>query len=93
NGDRAPKQEILASGSKMYSVPLGTHIDINYTFEIPKVQEWFVDFIDVELIARKKGEVKFRETIRFHIRNMQRKEFEGESSKVIVLSDTMQPKY
>lgn len=93
NGDRTAKQEIVGSGSKMYNVALGTHVDINYTFKVPEVQEWFVDYFDVEFIARKKGEVKFRETIRFQIRNRAGNENKNKPSQIIILSEPMQSKY
>ena len=93
NGDRTPKQEILASGTKMYHVPLGTHVDIDYTFQVPKVQEWYVDHVDLEFIARKKGRVQFRETRRFQIRNFPRETMNIQTSKTVVLSDPFPSKY
>lgn len=89
-GERAPKQKIIAQGRKTYIVPLGQHFDIPYSIQVPKLAEGFVDRIDVEFIARKNGEVKFRETRSFNLRSMG---FAGGSSNVVLLGDLRQPKY
>ncbi len=70
DGSRAPKQHIIANASKTYSVPLGERIEIECTFLVPALSEWYVDRFDMELIARKKGKVKFRETKCFSLRDM-----------------------
>lgn len=82
NGDRAPKQKIIAEGSRTYIVPLGEHVDIPCSFVVPEIHEGFIDYFDVELITRKKGIVKFRETIRFVLMN---KDFTGETSSKVNL--------
>lgn len=69
NGDRTPVQTVIAEGSGTYTVPLGEHIQIPVTFYVPALAEGFVDHINMQLIARKKDEVKFRETKRFSLRN------------------------
>jgi len=83
NGDRAPIQRILASGQGTYEVALGEHIDIPYSFIIPSLHEGFADRLDIELIARKNGQVKFRETIKFSLRE---KELKGDTSTEVILS-------
>lgn len=94
NGDRTPKQVIVAQGSKVYNVPLGTHLDINCTFVVPKELPGGGDYADLELTARKKGVIKFRETYRFQIYNAkERKELKDIDPEVILLSEPMKPKY
>jgi hypothetical protein len=81
-GDRAPVQKIVAQGSATYVVPLGERVEIPCSFEIPRLRESPRDFCDLELIARKNGEVKFRETKRFSLR---KSEFRDETSSVVTL--------
>jgi hypothetical protein len=57
----------LAEGSGNYTVPLGEHIEIPYMFQVPKTPGLF---IDVELVARKNGELKFKESKRYSIRGI-----------------------
>lgn len=90
NGDRAGKQKIVAQGRRNYIVPLGRHFDIPYSFQVPALAEGFADMIEVEFIARKRGEVKFRETKRFSIRNL---EYKLESWSVVKLGDLKAPQY
>lgn len=84
NGDRTPKQEIVASGSRNYIVPLGEHVTIEYSFQVPRVMEWRKDYFDIELCTRKKGNLKFIESKRFQING---NEFSGKSSPLVVLTD------
>jgi beta-galactosidase/beta-glucuronidase len=86
NGNKTPKQKIVAQGYHTYFVPFGEHIDIPYSFQVPTMKEGFIDHIDVELITRKKGEVKFRETLRFAMRGFG---FVGESSKKVILGEAV----
>ncbi len=74
NGDRSPMNKIIASDRNTYIVPLGEHVDIPYTLIVPSLYEGFTDGFTIEMIARKKGVVKFRETIKFNIRNFENKE-------------------
>jgi len=90
HGEKAPKQKIVARGIKTYFVALGEHVDIPYSFEVPAMKEGFVDYIDVELIARKKGEVKFKEAKRFAVRNY---EFKEETSKIVKLEEAIPPEF
>ncbi len=90
NGYKTPKQKVVAEGLKTYFVPLGEHLDIPYSFEVPSIKEGFIDFIDVELIARKKGELKFKETKRFAVRNI---EFKGETSNIVKLGNAQKPEF
>ena len=88
NGDRAPIERVIARGSGTYIVPLGEHIDIPCSFQVPPIYEGFADHIDVELIARKKGEVKLKEVLRYSVRNGETK-FHGKVSPDVIL---MNPK-
>jgi len=90
NGDRTGKQEIVAQGKCSYIVPLGKHFDIPFTFQVPPLAESFADFFDIEFIARKNGEVKFKETKRFSIRNL---EYKGKTSNLVELGDLKQPQF
>ena len=90
NGDRAPIERIIARGSGTYVVPLGEHIDIPYSFRVPPLNEYIADRIDVELIARKKGEVKFKEILRFSMRERET-EFQGEVSPEVLLMNPVSP--
>ena len=88
NGDRTPKESIIAEGSDTYVVPLGEHIEIPVTFFVPPLAEGFVDHIDMELITRKKGEVKFREIKRFSLRNKRgQPEFTGPVSDKVIFGE------
>ena len=89
-GNRTPVQRVVAKGSGTYIVPLGEHIDIPFAFQVPALYEGFADCFDVELIARKKGEIKFRETKRFALRTHG---FSGETSKKVWLSEAQNPDY
>jgi hypothetical protein len=88
NGDREPVQKIIARGQGTYSVGLGEHVDIPYSFVVPALAEGFADRCDVELIARKRGEVKFRETIKF---NLRKNGFTGISSSQVILNEARAP--
>jgi beta-galactosidase/beta-glucuronidase len=55
---------IAAGGNLTVNVPLGKHVEIPYSFQVPYNTGMFVDIV---LIARKKGELKFKETKRFRI--------------------------
>ncbi|MBN2348517.1 MAG: hypothetical protein JXJ22_06765, partial [Bacteroidales bacterium] len=90
NGDKTPKQKIAAQGTKTFIVPLGEHIDIPISFVVPALREGFADRIDIELIARKKGEIKFSETKSFSVRNFK---FKGETPTIVNISDAMKPEY
>lgn len=94
NGDRAPKQVVVAQGAKDYAVPLGTHVDLNCTFVVPNALPGGGDYAELELIARKKGEVKFREVYRFQLRgSRQRTSLKGFDPEIILLSEPMAPKF
>jgi hypothetical protein len=84
NGEAAFKQEIIAWGTKTFAVPLGCHVEIPYSFEIPALRQGIIDRIDVELIARKKGQVKFREVKTFALRG---REFKGRTSGEVMLGE------
>ncbi|MBN2354291.1 MAG: hypothetical protein JXD23_17105 [Spirochaetales bacterium] len=88
-GDRAPVQRVLARGTATYLVEPGEHVDIPYSFEIPRTTVEFADSFDVELIARKNGAVRFRETKRFSIR---KNAFKAEISPVVTLGGTVKPR-
>jgi hypothetical protein len=90
NGDRAPINKIVASGRGSYFVPLGEHIDIPYSFIVPTLHEGFVDGLEIELIARKKGIIKFRETKKFNLRN---RGFAGETSSEVTFSTAQKPEF
>ena len=91
NGDQTPVQRIVAEDIRTYIVPLGEHVDIPYTFIVPSFDHGLIDRIDVELIARKKGEVKFRETLHYVLRG---KSFVPvESTAKIELFDAEQPDF
>ncbi len=92
NGDRTPIQRVIAQGSKTYFVPLGEHVDIPFSFQVPPLYEGFVDYIDMELIARKKGEIKFRESKRFNLRYGENKSVAVISSQVLLL-DSKPPEF
>jgi beta-galactosidase/beta-glucuronidase len=89
-GERTGKQKIVAQGRRTYIVPLGRHFDIPYTFQVPAITEGFVDMFEIEFIARKNGEVKFRETKRFSLRNL---EYKSKSSTSVELGDLKLPLY
>jgi beta-galactosidase/beta-glucuronidase len=94
NGDRTPRQVIVAEGSKTYNVPLGTHVDIDCTFMVPNAQSGGSDYVDLELIARKKGVVKFRESYHFQLRSArQRGTIKDINSEIILLSEAKKPKF
>ena len=86
NGDKTPVQRVIARESKTFIIPLGEHMDIPYSFRVPELYEGIVDYIDVELIARKKGEVRFKETKRFSVRK-RRDRTELKYSPEIILSE------
>jgi hypothetical protein len=90
NGDRAPISKIVASGRGTYSVPLGEHVDIPFSFVVPAMYEGIADRCEIELIARKKGAIKFKETIQFGLRNI---EFTGETSTDVFLSEAKKPQF
>ncbi|MFC2138679.1 glycoside hydrolase family 2 protein [Bacteroidota bacterium] len=90
HGYKTPKQKIVSQGMKTYFVPLGEHIDIPYSYEVPAMKEGFIDFIDVELVARKKGKIKFKETIRYAVRNFK---FKGETSNIVTLKESQESDY
>jgi hypothetical protein len=90
NGDRTPIATIVAHGSRTYCLPLGEHMDIPCSFQVPAIAEGFADYVDIEYITRKRGEVKFRETKRFSLRNTK---FTGKASSVVKLGDMQLPEY
>ncbi len=90
NGETASVQEIIAQGRRTYFVPLGTHVDIPMSFEVPALRQGIVDRLDVVLIARKKGEVVFTEKISFALRG---REFSEEVSGTVELGPAHPPEY
>jgi hypothetical protein len=90
NGSRAPISRIVASGRGTYRIPLGEHVDIPYSFTVPELYEGFADGLEIELIARKNGNIKFKETIRYNLRN---EEFKGDTGSEVKLDKAQKPQY
>lgn len=84
NGETAMVQEVVAQGRKTFFVPLGTFIEVPVSFDVPPLRQGIVDRLDVELIARKKGEIEFSEVITFELRG---REFRGRVSDAVRIGD------
>jgi hypothetical protein len=72
---------IYAAGNKTFSVPLGEHLDVPISFQVPYIGN---SNMEMELITKKGGVQKFKETKIFKVKDLG---LSGSSSGTIIFSN------
>lgn len=93
NGNQTPISRVVAQASQTYFVPLGEHVDIPYSLIVPSIHEGFLGRIEIDLIARKKGEIKFKETLKFALRGLKPPDKVEHSKASVSLFNAEAPDY